>query len=254
MRAIMTGAATGIGALTARKLKAGGSEVIALDITEPTHVDQWIPVDMSNPESIEGAISRVSGKFDCLINNAGLPPRPGLEQTILSVNFFGLVQFTNALIPSLRQGGAIVNTASRAGAAWRDNLDQVKALMALADPSELNGFIKRHNVNHVRAYNLSKEAVIAWSIAQTERMIAEGLRMNSISPAAVSTGILEDFEAAFGAKMATNIARVGRPGLPEEIADVIVFLASEDSRWIKGNDITIDGGMSALAAVDQFGL
>ncbi|MEL6963653.1 MAG: SDR family oxidoreductase [Pseudomonadota bacterium] len=254
MRAIITGAATGIGALTASKLKARGFEVVALDIAEPVDVDQWIRVDMSDTQSINTALKRLSGGFDCLINNAGLPPRPGLEEKVLSVNFFGLVQITNALIPYLHEGGAIVNTASRAGAAWRDNLEQVRALMALTGPSELSGFIKRHHVDHVRAYNLSKEAVIAWSLAQTERLIQKGLRMNSVSPAAVSTGILEDFEAAFGTKMAMNIARVGRPGLPEEIADVIVFLASKESRWIKGNDITIDGGMSALTTADQLKL
>ena len=254
MRALITGAATGIGAITVKKLKSRGYEVLAFDIAEPANVDQWIRVDMSKRESIDAAMRDISGRFDCLINNAGLPPRPGLEQPILSVNFLGLVRLTNALIPMLKEGSAIVNTASRAGAAWRENIVQVKALLALLDPSALDDFISTQNIDHIRAYNLSKEAVIAWSLAQTERLIARGLRMNTVSPAAVSTGILDDFEAAFGARMAKNIARVGRPGLPEEVADVIIFMASKESCWLKGNDIIVDGGMSALSVVDQLGI
>ena len=61
-------------------------------------------------------------------------------------------------------------------------------------------------------------------------------------------------KTAFGERVARAIERVGRPGLPGEIAEVIVFLASPESHWLKGNDITIDGGMSALATADQLGL
>jgi len=254
MRAAITGAATGIGAETAARLKARGYEVVAFDIAEPAGVDQWIRVDMSDPVSIRDAVAQVDSRFDCLVNNAGLPPREGLEQTILAVNFLGLVQLTNALIPMLTPGGAIVNTASRAGANWRANIDQVKALMALTDPAELPGFIAAGQIDHIRAYNLSKEAVIAWTIAQTERLIALDLRMNTVSPAAVSTGILQDFATAFGDRMAANVARVGRPGTPGEVADLILFLLSSDSNWLRGNDLTIDGGMSALAVADQLGL
>ena len=96
--------------------------------------------------------------------------------------------------------------------------------------------------------------MIVYSIAQTERMIKKGFRMNTVSPAAVSTGILEDFTKAFGPKVAKNIERVGRPGMPEEIADIIIFLISPQSHWIKGQDITIDGGMGACAITDMMNL
>ena len=80
-----------------------------------------------------------------------------------------------------------------------------------------------HEIDATRAYNLSKEAVIVYTISQTERMIQKRFRMNSVSPAAVSTGILDDFTKAFGEKVAKNIARAGRPGHPEEIADIIFY-------------------------------
>lgn len=255
MRVALTGGATGIGAAVAAGLKAKGATVTAFDLNEPQkNVDRWIQVDLGDPASISKAVALADGPFDGLINNAGLPPRPGLTETILSVNFVGLVQFTNAMIPKLEKGSAIVNTASRAGAAWRENIEQVKALCALSGPAELDAFISAHGVDHIRAYNLSKEAVVAWGIAQTERLIALDLRMNSVSPAAVSTGILDDFETAFGDKMAKNIARTGRPGLPKEVADLIVFLVSKESNWLKGVDFTIDGGMSAIAIADHLGL
>ncbi len=254
MHIALTGAATGIGADVAARLKAAGHTVTAFDIAEPpANVDRWIETDFSDAASVSAAIAAADGPFDALINNAGLPPRPGLESTILKVNFIGLRQFCDGMLDKLSAGAAIVNTASRAGAMWRDNLEQVKALMAL-DASGVDAFIAEHGIDGTRAYNLSKEAVIVLTQAMTEPLIARDLRVNSVSPAAVSTGILQDFVTAFGERVAKNIARVGRPGEPDEVADVIVFLASPESRWIKGQDIVIDGGMGAVAVSDMLEL
>lgn len=254
MRVALTGGSSGIGAEVARKLAELGHEVTAFDITEPqVSVADWVKADLSDPGSIQAATDAVSGKYDALINNAGLPPRDGLEEVILKVNWFGLRRFMDRMLDKLEPGAAIVNTASRAGAMWRDNLEEVKALMSL-QPDELPAFISERGIDATRAYNLSKEAVIVMTMVETENMIARGLRMNSVSPAAVSTGILKDFAAAFGDRMAKNVARAGRPGLPEEVAEVIVFLASPESGWIKGQDVTIDGGMSAMSVSDKLDL
>ncbi len=254
MKVALTGGSTGIGAEVAKKLSAHGHHVSAFDISEPEEgVDQWIRTDLNDPFSISEALAAATGPFDALINNAGLPPREGLESVILGVNFFGFRSFLNGMLGKLSEGAAVVNVASRAGAAWRDNLEEVQALMKCG-PEDADAFILERGIDHVRAYNLSKEAVIAHTVAETEAMIARGFRMNSVSPAAVSTGILDDFTAAFGERVAKNIARAGRPGLPEEIADVIIYLASKQSAWIKGQDIVIDGGMGAMAMTDAMGL
>ncbi len=254
MHVALTGAATGIGAQTALKLKAAGHTVTAFDITDPgAGVDRWIKTDLGDPPSIKEAAATADGPFDALINNAGLPPRDGMAELVLRVNYFGLKAFTDAMLDKLTPGASIVNTASRAGAMWRDNIDQVKALMAL-EPADLPAFIADQGIDATRAYNLSKEAVIVLTMARTQEMIARELRMNAVSPAAVSTGILDDFVAAFGDRVARNIAKVGRAGLPEEVADVIVFLASPQSHWIKGTDVVVDGGMAALAQSDGLGL
>ena len=254
MRVALTGGATGIGAQVAAKLQALGHLVTAFDITEPqAHVDSWIKLDLSDPASIQAAAVQAEGPFDALINNAGIPPRDGLEKAILKVNYFGLVAFLDAMLDKLSPGAAIVNTASRAGSMWRDNLDQVKELMALP-PGGVPDFISKQAITPTRAYNLTKEAVIVMTMARTQDMVARGFRMNSVSPAAVSTDILKDFAAAFGDAMTKNVARSGRPGTAEEIADVIVFLASPESAWIKGQDIVIDGGMGAMIQSEALGI
>ncbi len=252
MRVAITGAATGIGAAVASKLKSSGAEIVAFDVTRPAdNVDRWIEVDLSEPSAIDAAVAAVDGPFDALINNAGLPPREGLNELILAVNYFGLVRMTEAMLDKLSAGASIVNTASRAGAMWRENIDQVKRLMALEGRHRLEGFIEAEEIGYVRAYDLSKEAVIVWSMAHCERLIGRDLRVNTVSPAAVSTGILDDFKAAFGERAAKGIARAGRPGTAKEIAEAICFLARSDSRWIKGIDLTVDGGMTAMATVDR---
>ena len=254
MRLALTGAATGIGAEVARKAKEQGHELIAFDITKPSvSVDEYIQVDLSEPAAIVDAVNAMQGTFDALINNAGLPPREGLGRKVLEVNYLGLRDMTNTMASRLNAGGAIVHTASRAGAFWRDNLAQIKALRGCTW-GDIDAFIQSHKIDDTRAYNLSKEAVIVDTIATTEAFLAQGIRVNCVSPAAVSTDILDDFTKAFGQKVAKNIARAGRPGHPSEIADVILFLASPQSAWIKGQDITIDGGMSAMGMTDMMEL
>lgn len=254
MRVALTGASTGIGAEVAKKLKDAGHEVTAFDISDPKDiVDRWIKTDLSDPASIQSALDAAEGPFDALVNNAGLPPREGLAEIILRVNYLGFRAFLNGMLDKLAPGASIVNTASRAGAMWQQNLDEVKALEALETSDELQEFVESREIEHVRAYNLSKEAVIVHTIKNAEAMIARGLRMNSVSPAAVSTGILDDFVSAFGERVAKNIARVGRPAKPEEVAAVIVFLATPQSAWLKGIDIVVDGGMGAIAVSEMMG-
>jgi len=251
----VTGVASGIGAELARILKAQGHQVIGFDIRETTeNVDRFIALDLNDADSIDAAAAAVDTPLDGLCNNAGLPPRDGLEEAILQVNFLGTRAFTNAMLPHLTEGGSIVNMASRAGHGWRDGLEQIKRLAKLRHRDQLADFVKSENIDATRCYNLTKEAVILWTLAETEAMVRSGLRVNSLSPGGIATGILKDFQKAFGAQMAKNVARAGRPGKPEEIAQIAAFLLSPDSNWIKGADIAIDGGMGAFNMADMLGL
>ncbi len=255
MHIALTGGSTGIGAAVVAKLQADGNTVTVFDLHKPTGpVDHWVEVDLSSPESIDKALASVTTPFNALINNAGLPPRDGQAELVLNVNFIGLRYFMNGMLKHLETGSAIVNTASKAGGDWLDNIDQVKALMAIADTAGLAEFINDNNIDPVRAYNLSKEAVIVLVFQMTEDLLARQLRINAVSPAAVSTEILDDFKNAFGDRVAGSIARVGRAGDATEIASVISFLISEQSHWIKGQNITIDGGLTAMVLSDELQL
>ena len=251
----VTGVASGIGAELARILKEQNHHVIGFDIRETSeNVDQFIQLDLSNPESIASAAAQVTTPLNGLCNNAGLPPRDGLEAAILQVNFLGTRAFTNAMLDHFAHGASIVNMASRAGHGWREGLEQVKRLGSLTHPDQLAKFIRDEAIDATRCYNLTKEAVILWTIAETEAMLGRGVRVNSLSPGGISTGILGDFQKAFGDKMARNVARAGRPGRAEEIAQIAAFVLSADSHWLKGTDIAIDGGMGAFNHSDAMGL
>jgi len=177
-----------------------------------------------------------------------------METTILQVNFLGQRQFTEAMLPRLREGASIVNMASRAGAAWRDNIDQVKRLGALSRLDQLERLVDVEKLDAARCYNLSKEAMIVWTMAIAEDMIQRGLRVNSLSPGGVATGILDDFRRVFGERMARNLERAKRPGRPDEIARIAAFVLNAESNWLKGADVAIDGGISAFNMADMLDL
>lgn len=251
----VTGVASGIGADLARLLTARGHRVIGLDIRETAeNIDRFIALDLNDPESITQAARAIDVPLDGLCNNAGLPPRDGLEETILQVNFLGTRALTQALLPKFRANASIVNMASRAGHGWRDGVEQVKRLGQLRRRDQLPQFVADERLDATRCYNLTKEAVILWTVAETEAMVQRGLRINSLSPGGIATGILGDFKKAFGAKMARNVERAGRPGQPAEIAEIAAFLLDPASNWIKGADIAIDGGMGAFNQADVMDL
>jgi len=96
MKIALTGAATGIGAATAKALQLQGARITGFDIVEADAVSDFIRVDLGDLAQIENSVRKASkeGPYDALINCAGLPPRDGLAARILAVNFFGLRAFT----------------------------------------------------------------------------------------------------------------------------------------------------------------
>ncbi|MEQ9037288.1 MAG: SDR family oxidoreductase [Silicimonas sp.] len=240
--AFVTGGASGIGRATAERLVCAGARVTIIDRNDPGADWNWQKADLSDlsdlPDFPPGS------PIGALINAAGLPPRQGYEADILRVNVFALRALTIRALPHMVAGGAVVNMASKAGGKWRDNLDQVKRVLTL-DPEDIKSFVVDEKIDAVRAYDLSKECVIVWTKAMVQALRQKGLRMNAVSPAAVDTPILGDFMEAFGERASRGVALTGRAGKPEEIAEVIMFLASDEASWVSGCNIECDGGLTA---------
>lgn len=242
--AVVTGAASGIGAAVARVLKDRDFRITAIDLADPGRLaDRWIAQDLDDPEC---PLPRIDGPVDALVNAAGLPPRQGLQAKVLRVNFLALRRVTQTLLPRMASGGSIVNVASKAGAKWRENIHQVRRLMAFPDDADLTEFVAAERIDYVRAYDLSKESVIVWTKASTGSLIDRDLRMNCVSPAAVDTPILGDFTRAFGERATRGIEMTRRAGTPEEVAEVIAFLVEPASGWVRGCNIETDGGLTAM--------
>ena len=127
-------------------------------------------------------------------------------------------------------------------------------LLALKNPSELKGFVSDLEIDPTRAYNLSKEAIIAYTKGLTKALVARDMRANSVSPAPVATAILGDFMSSLGDRAVHALALPGWAASALEDAQVIVFMASEESHWIKGHNILVDGDVSAMITADALDL
>ncbi|MDX2512207.1 MAG: coniferyl-alcohol dehydrogenase [Desulfobacterales bacterium] len=242
---IVTGAASGIGAETAKVLKAHGATIIGMDLNEPqANVDQYIKVDFSDPASIETAVASVPNGIDALCNIAGVPPTKE-RALVLKVNFLGLRHFTELVIDKLSDGASIVNAASLAGLGWPEAGDQIKALLVLRDFNATEAFCESNGVEPEggRSYFFTKEALIVWTMMNRWTWRDRGIRMNCVSPGPVETPILPDFLETLGERAAEDAKVMDRPGQPEDIAPVIAFMCSDESSWIRGANIPVDGGM-----------
>lgn len=249
MRLALTGGATGIGAATVARLRADGHEIVIFDIQKPEGDDHWIRLDLMDDSSLAAALKAADGRFDGLVSIAGIPPRGDNEVACLTVNTLATCAFIDGFMPKLNEGAAVVTVASKAGAAWQTNLDQLDDLLAQS-PGSLAGWCAANEVDATKAYILSKQAVIYWHQRAVTPHIGRH-RFVTVSPSAVSTGILDDFVKAFGPMVAANLARVGRSGTPEEVAELITFCLSPAASWINGVDLVTDGGMGAMAMMAQ---
>ena len=244
MKLAVTGGVSGIGKATITHLLAQGHEVTIYDLHKPDFDCEFIPLNLMETESIDAALAATTGQYDGLCHIAGIPPRDDNTVPCLMINAIGAFRFIQGFMPKLHKGSAVVSVASRAGMGWEGNTQMLDSLIACA-PDALPQWAQDHDVGATLAYRLSKQAVIYWSVLQVSNYIGQN-RFITISPAAVDTGILDDFVKAFGPQVEANLARVGRPGKPEEVAETIGFAVSNSASWLNGIDIVVDGGMGAL--------
>lgn len=240
--AVVTGGASGIGLASARRFAAEGATVVlwdlnaenlALAVKEVEHdggTAYAVETDVSDLASIEAAAARTHelvGDVTVLMNNAGvlddyapiLETDEDLWQKIIGVNLTGVYRVTRALLPSMLNagGGTIVMTCSIAG------------LVAGGGGT---------------AYTASKHAVLGLTRQLAFDYGQQGIRVNAICPGAVETGMTKAlFEAGDAAVMeSVNSVPAGRYAQPEELANLALFLASEDSSFSHGAAFVADGG------------
>jgi len=242
---IVTGAASGIGAESAKEIKRQGATVIGIDLNQPgKDVDHFIKVDLTDPSSIESAVSDLPDGIDAICNIAGLPPTKD-RVMVIKVNFLGLRHFSELMINKLNDNASIVNMASLAGHEWTEAGNQIKELLSLRDFDAVEALCDKIGITNEggRPYFFSKETLIVWTMMNRWTWRDRVIRMNCISPGPVDTPILPDFLETLGERAEEDSRIMDRPGRPQDIAPLVAFLCSDGSNWIRGANIPCDGGM-----------
>ncbi len=242
--AIVTGGATGIGRAIARRLAGDGAAVAVLDINLERAEEavaeleeggaralgvQCDVTNYTNAKEAVAAVARTLGAPDILINNAGVDKQQFFLETdeklwdwMISVNYKGFLVVSHVTLPYMveKKGGVIVNMGSDAG--------------------------RVGNAREV-VYSGTKAAVMASTKALALEFARYGIRVNAVSPGPVQqTELLSGlFEGEIGEKIA-RLVPLRRLGQPQEVADVVAFFCSDDSRYLTGQVLSVDGGLTMI--------
>jgi 3alpha(or 20beta)-hydroxysteroid dehydrogenase len=232
---VVTGAARGQGEAEAAKLAAEGAIVIACDLPSgdgpagpspgPGVVSSH-PLDVADPASWQALadyIGEHQGRVDGLINNAGVTSRvrlPDVEledwNRVLAINLTGPMLGIKTLLPLMPEGASIVNVGSIAG---------------------LTG-------HYTAAYTASKWGLRGLTRTAATELGARGIRVNAVHPGFIHTPMTANAPETFY-QANLDVTPLSRGGQPEEVAELMVFLMSDESRFISGAEIPVDGGQVA---------
>jgi 3-oxoacyl-[acyl-carrier protein] reductase len=238
--AIVTGGAQGIGAAIVERLAAEGASVAVVDINGDKAREtaerarqagvraESYQVDVSNTEAVKTLIAQIVadfGRIDILVNNAGIT-RDGLIATmseqdwdlVLSVNLKSIFNFTKAISRTMikQKAGTIINISSVVG--------------LMGNGGQVN-------------YSASKAGVIGITKSSAKELAGRNIRVNAIAPGYIQTPMTDKLdEKAREALMAHIPSR--RLGLPEDVANAVLFLASELASYVTGEVLRVDGGMA----------
>jgi len=245
-RCVVVGAATGMGAACAKTLVELGAEVIALDIA-PVNlpVKQVIEVDLANPKSIDAAVSQIGGEIPKVFVCAGVPGPPRFDNfTTMTVNFVGVRQVIEALLPKVPRGGAVALIASIAGVGYPKNLAKLKELCATPTFESAIEWCKAHP-DIANGYLGSKQALIVYTKLRASQLVAREIRMNALLPCPTDTPMLPQFYAQAGGQ--ENLDKffqspIGRAATAGEMGDPLILLNSDAARFVSGIALEVDYG------------
>jgi len=237
-KAVITGGSSGIGKAIVETLSQQGAEVFILDLNENPSLTEagmtTLTTDITQWEALNEALAPLPSSIDILVNNAGIGFVGNIEETevedfdrLYQVNVKGIFNCIKALLPRMKNhGGVIVNMAS---------------------------IVSHVAVKNRLAYTTTKGAVLAMTYAIAKDYIDNGIRCNSVSPARVHTPFVDDYlEKNYPGKekeMFENLSKtqpLGRMGKPQEVADLVLYLCSDEASFITGTDFPIDGGFIKL--------
>jgi len=247
-RIVVTGVSSGVGKATALALMNAGAYVIGLDVKPAKeNCSQFILCDLSNPSSIDQALTEITQPIDGLANIAGVPGSLPAD-LVFKVNFLGLRYLTTRLLPKLADKASVVNVASTAGAGWRKHKAVSESLLTLGEWRQCLEAFQELKMDAVTTYDFTKELVILYTMLVASNQRHRGVRVNSVSPGAVCTPILADFYDTMGDELLQNLKEQagGRDAFPEEIAGAILLMLDPKGFWINGTDLIVDGGAEVL--------
>jgi NAD(P)-dependent dehydrogenase (short-subunit alcohol dehydrogenase family) len=233
--AVVTGAAGGIGAATVEAFQREGAQVVGVDLVEGAPGDLALAVDVTEEFAVEQMYAQVAeryGRIDILFNNAGISPDDDTSvlettfeawQRVQDVNLKSVFLCCKHGIPHLLNGGggSVINTAS------------FVAVMGAAT-SQIS-------------YTASKGGVLALTRELGVEFARRGVRVNALCPGPVDTPLLQELFAKDPARAVRRLIHVpmGRFGKPSEIANGVLFLASDESSFMTSSTFLIDGGLSS---------
>ncbi len=240
---VITGAASGIGAESARLFGEEGATVVGVDISPGSAGSLALEADVTDEQQVIDLYARVReefGRVDVLFNNAGINPPDDTSvtdtdtdawQRVQDVNVRGVFLCCKHGIPHLLEGGggSVINTAS------------FVAVMGAA-------------VSQI-SYTASKGAVLAMSRELGVEFARRGVRVNALCPGPINTPLLQELFASDPGKAARRLVHLpmGRFGEPGEIAKAAIFLASDDSSYITASTFMVDGGLSGAYLTPETG-
>lgn len=245
-RVVVMGCFSGTGEAAARTLVALGAEVHGCDI-KPSPVAglaSFTTVDLKDPASIAAGVAAIGGEVDALFNISGLPQTfPG--EDVVTVNFLGIRAWTDAWLPHVRKGGAIVTVSSLGGMNYLARQSLLGEFMGNADIASGRAWF---NANAERAgdpYTLSKEAVNTWTQKSAPALMERDIRINCTMPSPIDTPMLNDFRKVAGDAVLSAFAKAkGRFSSPEEQALPLILLNSDAASFISGVCLPVDAGLA----------